>query len=84
MLDKDYLVFVEVRYRQRTEYGHPLETIDYRKQQKLLHAIQYYLLKNSKYNNLPCRIDAIAIYVTNSENHSTENVMWVHNAIHGL
>ncbi len=26
--DNDYLVFIEVRYRKQTDYGHPLETIN--------------------------------------------------------
>jgi putative endonuclease len=44
------LVFVEVRYRKSTEYGHPLETVTRSKQRKLILAAQYYLFR---YKNRP-------------------------------
>ncbi len=79
MLDKEFIVFVEVRYRKKTQYGHPLETINYQKQQKIIKAIQVFLLQYPKYNHLPCRIDAIALHSQADQ----EKINWVKNAIQG-
>ena len=78
MLDQNILVFIEVRYRKNQQFGHPLETIDNRKQQKLLKTIQYFLLKRPEFNQHLCRIDAIAI---NSQVQSgQETIEWIKNA----
>jgi len=79
MLDNEFLVFIEVRYRKKTQYGHPLETINYAKQQKILKTIQYFLIKNPSYNHMPCRIDAIAIHSETQK--SSEQIDWIKNAI---
>jgi putative endonuclease len=81
MLDDNTLVFVEVRYRQSTDYGHPLETINYAKQQKILKTVQFFLLKHPEYRNHPCRIDAIAIDAHTQKHNDT--VQWIKNAIQG-
>ncbi len=79
MIDNEYLVFVEVRYRKKTQYGHPLETINYAKQKKIINTVQYFLMKHPKYNQFPCRIDAIAI---NSHIQTgQEQIEWIKNAI---
>lgn len=79
MQDNEFLVFVEVRYRNRTQYGHPLETINYAKQKKIIKTIQFFLMQYPKYSQLPCRIDAIAI---NSQTPSgQEQINWIKNAI---
>jgi len=61
MRDNEFLVFIEVRYRKQTRFGHPLETINYAKQKKIIKTVQYFLMKNPAYNQLPCRIDAVAL-----------------------
>ena len=79
MHDNEFLIFVEVRYRKQTQFGHPLETIDFAKQKKIIKTIQYFLMKYPKYNHLPCRIDAIGL---NSQTQSgNEEIDWVKNAI---
>lgn len=45
MRDKQTLVFVEVRYRKSNRWGSALESIGYRKQQRLVAAAQDYLSK---------------------------------------
>ncbi|MFT3742227.1 MAG: YraN family protein [Gammaproteobacteria bacterium] len=54
------MVFVEVRYRRVARFGHSLETVDRKKQQKLLKTAQYYLLCHPNYQKLPCRFDVVA------------------------
>lgn len=61
MSDKTFLIFIEVRYRNKIHFGHPLETINYTKQQKIIKTIQFFLMQNPNYNQFPCRIDAVAI-----------------------
>lgn len=53
------LVFVEVRYRHTSEFGHPLETVTRTKQMKLIRAAQYYL---QRFRNTPpdCRFDVLS------------------------
>lgn len=41
--DSNELVFVEVKYRKNSNYGHPLETITKRKIDKIINASRYYL-----------------------------------------
>lgn len=86
MHDNEFLVFIEVRYRKQAQFGHPLETINHSKQQKIIKAIQYFLMKNPTYNQFPCRIDAIALYSETRNNKAVSireqglQVEWVKNA----
>jgi putative endonuclease len=78
MLDRDILVFIEVRYRNRTQFAHPLETINEAKQRKIIKTIHYFLMKRPEFTQHSCRIDAIAI---NSQVQSQqESIEWVKNA----
>lgn len=81
MHDDEYLVFIEVRYRKHIHYGHPFETIDYRKQQKIINSVQYYLLKYPHAAQYPCRIDAVAIYSSSKASGMENKIEWVQNAI---
>lgn len=79
MQDNEFLVFVEVRYRKQTQFGHPLETINYKKQQKVIKAVQYFLMAQPKYNQFPCRIDAVAIH--SQIQSGQEQIQWIKDAI---
>ena len=59
-LDKDCLVFVEVKARLSQKFGHPFDAIDERKQQKIRSVASLYMVKNHKYGS-HCRFDAISI-----------------------
>lgn len=59
MRDDDILVFVEVKHRTTARYGHPLETITYQKQQRLVRAASLYLARNGLSSS--CRFDILAI-----------------------
>ena len=58
--DKDYIIFVEVKARLSQKFGHPLDAIDDKKQQKIQTIASLYLIKNRKYGT-KCRFDAISI-----------------------
>lgn len=61
MLDGDTVVFVEVRYRRHAGWGGALESVDFRKQEKLTLAAQWFLQRESRWANSPCRFDVVAI-----------------------
>jgi putative endonuclease len=64
-LGKDLIIFVEVKTRSRlgSKFGRAVESVDFRKQAKLLKAVKIYLLQNSQYARLKPRIDVCVIIV---------------------
>ncbi|MBC54956.1 MAG: YraN family protein [Gammaproteobacteria bacterium] len=79
MKDGDILVFVEVRYRTRTDFMNPVTSVNYRKQQKLLRAAATYLKFRGLTDRVPCRIDVLGIWRT--DNSDEINFNWIKNAI---
>ena len=59
--DADTLVFVEVRYRQKTSHGGAAVTVDWAKQKKIRRTALHFLQKNGLNNKMPCRFDVVAI-----------------------
>lgn len=76
MRDGGTLVFVEVRFRASSHFGAACETVDRRKQQKLLRSARYFLLGRKQFANCPCRFDVVGISVLNQQMHIT----WLKNA----
>ena len=74
-LDGETLVFVEVRYRKSNQFGGAAASIDLRKQQRIIHAAQIYLMKHPRQANRPCRFDCILLSSMNTD--ATE---WIKNA----
>ena len=77
MLDGDTVVFVEVRYRRHAGWGGALESVDVRKQQKLIKAAQLFLMKESRWAKRPCRFDVVAIGATTG---AAQPPNWIRNA----
>lgn len=71
----DTLVFVEVRYRSRSDYGTPAETVGAHKQARLRATAEHYLLthRGSKSNG---RFDIVAV----SGNLADAMLEWLKNA----
>lgn len=61
MRDGRVLVFVEVRFRAGSGHGAASETVDHRKQCKLLRSAQHFLLRRRQFQNYPCRFDILGI-----------------------
>lgn len=59
MRDGATLVFVEVRFRADSRFGHGADTVDRRKQLRLIGAAQTYLQHTR--DGSPCRFDVVAI-----------------------
>ncbi len=70
------VVFVEVRFRASTRHGLPCETVDRRKQQKLLRCAHYFLLNNKQLADSVCRFDIVGI--SGIEQHL--HISWIENA----
>lgn len=65
-MDKEYLVFVEVKTRFSHEYGLPSEAMTPWKIRALLRSAQFYVLK-SGWGNGPYRLDFISIDYADSK-----------------
>ena len=61
MLDGDTVVFVEVRYRRHSAWGGAIESVDFRKQQKVILAAQLSLQKETRWADSACRFDVVAV-----------------------
>ena len=59
--DKDSLVFVEVRYRSDPRFGSALESVNRRKQSRLIACAQHYMQTHPDISQQPCRFDVISI-----------------------
>lgn len=70
--DKEYLVFVEVKYRKNTVYGFPEEAITAGKQKKLVLGAKKYMYEHKISYEVPCRFDVISI--------CGDEIVWIENA----
>ena len=77
MLDKDELVFVEVRSRGKSEYGSAAETIDINKQNKIIASAKLFLLENPQLNKHMCRFD---VFELNDFSDSNYKPTWIKDA----
>jgi len=64
MTDGSELVFIEVRFRSRADFGDGAETIDQKKQQRIARAARHYLLHRTS-DETPCRFDVVSVSRTN-------------------
>lgn len=61
MEDAEILIFVEVRYRESSEFGDPLETITKTKQLRIIRAANFFLQRHPHYFERVCRFDAVGV-----------------------
>lgn len=61
MRDAGVLVFVEVRYRARSDYGGAAASVDQRKRGRLSTAGAQFRQQHPALADLPCRFDVVAI-----------------------
>ena len=60
MRDRSTLVFVEVRLRNRDDFGSAAESVTAAKQRRVIHAAQYYLATHVSHRDEACRFDVLA------------------------
>ncbi|MFO0752022.1 MAG: YraN family protein [Thermodesulfovibrionales bacterium] len=59
VLDRETVVFVEVKARSSSAFGQPFEAVDFRKQEKLRRVALYYLKQQGVES--PVRFDVISV-----------------------
>ncbi|MEM9301181.1 MAG: YraN family protein [Pseudomonadota bacterium] len=75
MRDGDILVFVEVRFRQRSAYGSGAETIGPAKIGRIARTARQFLGDHPQFADLPCRFDVVSVSGRWKPNHD-----WITNA----
>ncbi len=84
--DEGTLVFVEVRLRSNPGFGGAAQSIDARKQARLISAAQHYLLKKGLTDAQPCRFDAICMSAVDTDTAKTDthtnkqHIDWIRDA----
>jgi len=73
MEDGDSLVFVEVRFRASNRFGSGAETVDLRKQRRIIHAAAHYLQTHSRQARRPMRFDVVFM-------ESPQRIHWIKDA----
>ena len=77
LLDRECLVFAEVRYRQSGSMVSAAESVGWRKQRRLTKAAEYFLLKNRSFQDHTMRFDVIAF----DGSHDTQtDIEWIQDA----
>jgi len=81
-LDKDTLVFVEVRLRSHRRFGSAADSISYNKQQRIIYAATHYLQSTGQWEKVNCRFDALCLNLqpAKSSNANEYQVEWIRNA----
>lgn len=79
MYEKSTLVFIEVRLRSTDSHGNAKESINGRKQRRLVKAAHTYLQKEGLWDKVPCRFDAICLD-KDPDNGNQYQVEWIRNA----
>ena len=75
---EDYIIFVEVKTRTNSNYGFPVESINYKKRHSIINTAKTYIsYKNIKDSNL--RFDVIEV-ITNAEKPEKNNINHIKNA----
>jgi len=61
--DKEYYVFVEVKYRSTNYRGYPEQAVGKKKQHTIYQVARYYLLTHGLKESTPCRFDVVSVYM---------------------
>jgi len=77
MRDASCLVVIEVRYRSDRSFVTAEQTIDRRKQSKIIRTAGLFLAWNQRYAALPVRFDVIGI---NADANGKQTIRWLRDA----
>ena len=69
------LVFVEVRFRSRTDFGDGAATVDRNKQRRVIRAATHFVAHHER-TTTPCRFDVVSV----SRPHYRLRLEWIRNA----
>ena len=76
MRDGETIVFVEVRYRKRRDFGGGAESVTAGKQKRVIATALHYLQHRQQRASPPCRFDVIAV----SDSQRGHDVEWIADA----
>ena len=76
MRDGNCTVFVEVRYRRNSSFGSAAESVDYRKQKKIISTASHYLQQHNKLARQPARFDVVSMSAQGNNTH----IDWIQDA----
>ncbi len=68
-LDGDQLLFVEVRFRQNTNYGTAQDSITPAKKRKIIQSARFFLYRYPGYANHACRFDVVGVTLKDQQLH---------------
>ncbi len=74
--DKEYLCFIEVKFRKNFHFGQPQEAVNISKQRKISKVSRFYLYSKNLSFDTPIRYDVIAV----SLNEGVSTIKWIKNA----
>lgn len=77
-MDENQLVFVEVRSKSRQDYGTAAESVNGRKQTKLIRTAQFFLVRYPEYSEMSCRFDVVAVTLGKPD----PEIEWIKNAFY--
>lgn len=81
---QEVLIFTEVRYRKKAQFGSSIESVTLPKQKKIIRTAQFYLQKNSWARRYNCRFDVVGVNPVKSDqaepNLNTLNIDWIKDA----
>lgn len=77
MRDEDCLVIVEVRYRNARSLVAAEQTIDYRKQAKLIRTAAMFIAWNERFATMPMRFDVVGI---DANADGAQTINWIRDA----
>jgi len=73
----EILVFVEVRQRSHGGFGSGFDSVDYRKQKKLIRTASLFLQERKFFDQYPCRFDIVSV-------RSLTDMQWIKDAFQSL
>lgn len=76
VLNQAFLVFVEVRLRTQRNLVSAKESVDWRKQKRIINTAKQFLARNPEFNSKPARFDVIAL----NSNDPKSPIEWIQNA----
>jgi len=76
MHDDNCTVFVEVRYRRNSNFGSAAESVDQRKQKKIITTASHYLQQHSELTQQPARFDVVSMSPQGNET----KIDWIRDA----
>jgi len=71
--EKITIVFIEVRRRSHGGFGSGFDSVDYRKQQKLIRTAHLYMQQHKFFDQYPCRFDIVSV-------RSLSDMQWIRDA----